>query len=122
MAKPPFDLEPRTLDFARNVRAFLKELPQTEANSNDRRQAARSSGSVGANYREANDALGKADLLMRLRIARKEAKETSFWLQLVDVGPNESLHTARDRLVDESEQLVRILSTIISRVMAPRRE
>mgnify|MGYP002624443461 FL=1 len=122
MAKPPFDLEPRTLDFARNVRAFLKEIPQTEANSNDRRQAARSSGSVGANYREANDALGKADLLMRLRIARKEAKETSFWLQLVDVGPNESLHTARDRLVDESEQLVRILSTIISRVMAPRRE
>ncbi|MBX2904887.1 MAG: four helix bundle protein [Taibaiella sp.] len=71
----------------------------------------RSSSSVGANYIEANEKLGKQDLVMRLRIARKEAKETQFWLELI-VGDNE----IQARLKQEAEELRRILSAIINKV------
>lgn len=117
-----FDLEGRTLTFARDVRDFLKRLPTSDANSVDKRQLARSSGSVGANYREANDALGRRDFAMRIRIARKEAKESCYWLQLVDAGGNEQLQADRNRLVDEADQLVRILSRILIKVTESRPE
>jgi four helix bundle protein len=44
---------------------------------------------VGANYREANDALGKKDFIHRLKISRKEAKETIHWLELIGEANNE---------------------------------
>ena len=75
----------------------------------------RSGTSIGANYREANDALGKKDFLYRLRIARKEAKETAYWLDLI----LESSPTLKDEialLLKEVEELGRILSSIISKV------
>jgi hydrogenase/urease accessory protein HupE len=52
-----YDLDERTLQFARDVRAFIKMLPRTVANDEDTRQLVRASGSVGANYIEANDSL-----------------------------------------------------------------
>ncbi len=110
---PRYNLEPRTLEFARNVRSFLKLLPTTDSNTIDRKQVARSSGSVGANYREANDALGKRDFAMRIRIARKEAKESLYWLQLLDVGQDAELENQRQSLASEADQLVRILSKIL---------
>jgi four helix bundle protein len=81
-----FDLEERTYEFARDVRSFVKRLPRTIANFEDVRQLICSSGSVGANYIEANEALGKKGFLMRLRIARKEVKESRYWLRLLDTG------------------------------------
>ena len=72
-----FDLEERTFRFAKAVRAFVKRLPRTVCNQEDVKQVVRSSGSVGANYIEANEALSKKDFRHRVRIARKEAKETS---------------------------------------------
>jgi four helix bundle protein len=74
----PYDLEERTFQFAQQVRAFVKLLPRTVCNIEDVKQVVRSSGSVGANYIEANEALGKKDFLMRLRISRKEAKESRY--------------------------------------------
>ena len=57
--KPAFDLEDRTFQFAKEVRLFVKTLPKTASNIEDTKQVIRSSGSVGANYREANESLSK---------------------------------------------------------------
>ncbi len=59
----------------KNVRLFVKTLPKTIANIEDGKQVIRASGSVGANYREANEALSKKDFVMRIKISRKEANE-----------------------------------------------
>ena len=69
-----YDLEERTFEFARRVRQFVKKLPRTICNIEDAKQLVRSSGSVGANYIEANEALGKKDFIMRAKISRKESK------------------------------------------------
>lgn len=79
-----YDLEDRTFDFAKLVREFVKLLPKTLANLEDIQQVVRSSGSVGANYIEANESLSKKDFLMRIEICRKEAKESRYWLRLMD--------------------------------------
>jgi len=71
-----YDLEDRTLRFAKRVRAFVKKLPKTISNLEDARQIVRASGSIGANYIEANEALSKKDFVLRVKICRKEAKET----------------------------------------------
>jgi four helix bundle protein len=81
--KPVFDLEKRSYTFAKDVRLFIKQVNPNLINVSDIKQLLRASGSVGANYIEANDALGKKDFLMRLRISRKEAKETAYWLKLI---------------------------------------
>jgi four helix bundle protein len=70
-----YDLEDRTLEFARNVRVLVKKLDKTLTNIEDGKQLVRSSGSVGENYIEANESLSKKDFMMRIKISRKEAKE-----------------------------------------------
>ena len=114
MAKQ-YDLEDRTLKFAREIRAFLKQLPRTQSNVEDCKQLIRSSGSIGANYIEANESLSKKDFLMRLRIAKKEAKESRYWLELIDINSSE-LEAARQRYLGESTELMVILSSIILKV------
>lgn len=86
-----YDLEERTLRFSRRVREFVRTLPKTLANIEDSRQLINASGSVGANYIEANEALSKKDFLMRIKICRKEAKESRYWLRLIDTGGNHKL-------------------------------
>ena len=110
-----YDLEDRTLEFARRVRAFSKDLPTTVANIEDGRQLIRSSGSVGANYREANEALSKKDFAMRIKIARKEAKESRYWLRLLDTGEDGDLGAERDGLVQEATELLKILNSILQK-------
>ena len=106
-----YDLEARTLTFARAVRAFIKQLPRGISNFEDSKQLVRSSGSIGANYIEANDCLGKKDFLLHARIARKEAKETRYWLQLVEVTPD--LEPRRIELLKEATELMMILGAIV---------
>jgi len=72
----PYDLEDRTFEFANRVRAFVKKLPKSIANIKDGKQLIRASGSVGANYMEANESLSKKNFIMRIKISRKEAKES----------------------------------------------
>jgi len=112
-----YDLEERSLLFAKNVRLFVFKLPKTIANNEDGKQVIRSSGSVGANYIEANEALGKKDFLMRVRIARKEAKENRHWLQLINTGNNVTLEKIREKLLQEEKELMLILSAIIQKTM-----
>ncbi len=103
-----YDLEARTLEFAKKTRLFVKTLPKTIANIEDGKQLIRSSGSIGANYIEANEALSKKDFLMRIKIARKEAKETAYWLQLIDTEKEEP-----EILFKEARELMMILSAIM---------
>jgi len=108
-----YDLEERTFEFAKKVRSFVKNLPKTIGNIEDGKQLIRSSGSIGANYIEANEALSKKDFAMRIKISRKEAKESKFWLMLVDVGNNFDLDEERKKLIQESTELMMIFSSIM---------
>ena len=110
----PYDLEERTYEFARDVRQFVRRLPKTISNEEDVRQLIRASGSVGANYIEANESLGKKDFLMRARIARKEAKESRMWLRLLFTDDDTGLEKVRNTLIAESSELLKILSAIIN--------
>jgi four helix bundle protein len=103
-----YDLEDRTYVFAKSVRAFVKRLPQTVCNQEDVRQVVRSSGSVGANYIEANEALSKKDSWHRIRISRKEAKESVYWLRLLETHDDAEVDRQRDQLIQESTELTRI--------------
>jgi four helix bundle protein len=73
----------------------------------------RSSGSVGANYIEANEALSKKDFRMRIRISRKESKETRYWLRLLDTRDIDPLNAERSKLVQESTELMNIFGAIL---------
>ena len=74
-----------------------------------------SSGSIGANYIEANEKLGPKDFLHRLKISRKEAKETSYWMKIIMEVNEFSENSEIIKLIDESEQLRKILSSIINK-------
>jgi len=110
-----FDLEDRARSFAIRVRHFLQALPKTAGNHEYGRQLIRSAGSIGANYIEANEALGKKDFAHRNRIARKEAKESKHWLLLLETQAIQTLDRERDFLVDEAQQFVKIFSAIINK-------
>lgn len=108
-----YDLEERTFKFAQENRAFVKKLSRTIGNLEDCSQLARSSGSVGANYIEANEALSKKDFIMRAKICRKETKESRYWLKLVDTNANKELENERQKLIQEATELMNIFGSII---------
>lgn len=114
MKQTKCDLEDRTETFARNVRDFIKLLPKGIANLEYSKQLIRSSASIGANYIEANEALSKKDFVMRVKIARKECKETRYWLRLLDLSEN--LLEEHKKLLTEVSELLNILSAICSKV------
>ena len=107
-----FDLEERTYEFAKAVRAFIRAVQKDIPNIEDSKQVVRSSGSVAANYIEANEALSKKDFLMRAKICRKEAKESKLWLKLIKA---ESLENERARLEQEAHELTCIFGAIITK-------
>jgi four helix bundle protein len=78
-----YDLENRTFQPAKNVALYTRKVSQNAANFEYGKQVIDSSGSVGANYIEANDVLSKKDFIMRIKICRKEAKESGYWLRLL---------------------------------------
>ena len=113
-----YDLEERTFLFAQRVRRFVKTVPRSIANVEDIKQVVRASGSVGANYIAANDAVGPKDRVYRVRIARKEAKESRFWLRLIEVGPDPAAEEERAALIREAVELMSILAAIMRKIEA----
>ena len=111
----PYDLEERTFQFAKAVRIFVKTRPRTTANIEDGRQLVKASGSVGANYREANESLSKKDFLMRMKISRKEAKESAYWLRLIHETNDLENAAVAQSLMQEADELKKILSSIIEK-------
>ncbi len=108
-----YDLEDRTFNFARRIRAWIDKLPKTMSNVEDSKQLIRSSGSVGANYIEANDSLSKKDFIMRVKISRKEAKESKYWLQLLQVNGSVQEENEQKSLIQESTEIMNILGAIL---------
>ena len=108
-----YDLEERTLKFSKEVIKFVKNLPKTIANIEIIKQLVRASGSIGANYIEANEALSKKDFQMRIKISRKEAKESRYWLRLIDTTSNNELDKERMDLLEEATQLMNIFGAIL---------
>ncbi len=117
MTKAPnskqYDLEDRTLEYAKSTRIFVKQLRKSIQNIEDGKQLIRASGSVGANYIEANEELSKKDFLMRIKISRKEAKESRYWLKLVDTEENKALDRSRNSLIEEATELMNIFGSIV---------
>lgn len=109
-----YDLEERSFEFARDCRMLVSKLPKSIANIEDSKQLVRSSGSVGANYIEANEKLGDKGFSFRLKIARKEAKESAYWLKLLK-SSNPQLQLEIDEVLQEAQELRKILSAIISK-------
>ncbi len=106
-----YDLEERTFEFAKASRAFVKQLPRTISNIEDVKQFIRASGSIGANYIEANEAIGKKDFVMKIKICRREAKESRYWLRLIDTDGR--LEGDQARLLDEADELMKIFGAIV---------
>ena len=110
----PYDLEERTFKFTKEVVTFIKSIPKNLANNAIAKQLIRSSGSVGANYIEANESLSKKDFVMRAKICRKEAKESIYWLRLIEISGAKT-ENQREGLIDEATQLLKIFSAIIEK-------
>ena len=83
------------------------------------KQVIRSAMSVGANYREANEAVSKKDFTHRLKISRKEAKETYYWLELI-IFNNSDFAVEGENIISEAKQLIKIFSSIIAKMEANR--
>lgn len=105
-----YDLEGRTLVFAKRVNCYVNVLPKKITNIEISKQLVRAAGSVGANYIEANEALGKKDFVMHIKISRKEAKESRYWLFLSE--PNEENTAEKESLAGEATELLKIFNAI----------
>ncbi len=112
-----YDLEERTFQFANNVGTFLKTVEKNIVNNEYSKQLARSSGSVGANYIEANESLGGKDFVLHLRISRKEAKESIFWLRLIKEVNLGKYNEITSELINEGTEIKKILSSIINKTL-----
>jgi four helix bundle protein len=110
------ELEIRFHNFGKKARDFCLRLKWDIINSEYTRQLIRSSGSVGANYIEASDDLGKLDEKMKLKIARRESKESIHWLDLILTYDNKELEGEKIALMNEAEQIKKILSAILNKL------
>lgn len=108
-----YDLEERTQRFAKRCRDYINKLPRTISNIEYGSQLARSSSSPGANYIEANESLSRKDFVMRVKICRKESKESRYWLGLTE--PKREEENEKDTLMDEAPQLVKIFNSIVEK-------
>lgn len=106
-----YDLEERTLEFGKRIIRLCRSLPVNLVNKKLTDQIVRSGTSIGANYREANETDTKKDFKNRIRISKKEAKETIYWLELI-IEANLELKERIIPLLDESRQLMKILGSI----------
>jgi len=109
----PYDLGERTLRFAKMVRNYVKRLPNTLGDTEDARQLIKASGSVGANYIEAEEALSRKDFIMRMKISRKEAKESGYWLELTE--PRQEQIMEKHNLIREATELMKIFGSIVEK-------
>lgn len=111
----PYDLEERTFLFAKRCRDFVKKIPKNVSNFEYAKQLIKSSGSVGANYIEANDSISKKDFNHRIKICRKEAKESRYWLRLIEVGENADLEKEQGELIQEALEMTKIFYSIMEK-------
>ena len=107
----PYDIRERTYQFAVSVVRLVKSLPHAFVEVELGRQLVRAGTSIGANVEEADAGESKKDFIHKIGIACKEARETRYWLRLLQatVPGQEKI----DSLLCEADELVRILSSIV---------
>jgi len=110
--KVKFDLEERTLKFSEDVLSLVKKITIRMINENIVKQLLRSSSSQGANYIEATAAESKKDFIHKIGIARKEAKESMYWLRLLALVEEQYRNECR-KLWKEAHELTLIFSAAI---------
>ncbi|MBT5902282.1 MAG: four helix bundle protein [Opitutaceae bacterium] len=115
MTAPGGELSERTYWFARDVRKAVNQLSRTLSVTEDSKQVIRSSGSVAANYLEAQEGMSRKDFFYRLKVCRKESRESQLWLELLAEDVDPSIAEELDRLIDEANQLTRIFSSIVKK-------
>ncbi len=108
-----YDLEERCFIFAKRVNGYVNKLPKTIPNIENGKQLVRSGGSLGANYIEANEALSRKDFVMRVKISKKETKESRFWLMLTD--PFKENQKEKEDLIQEALELMKIFGSILEK-------
>ncbi|MFW6135663.1 MAG: four helix bundle protein [Chloroflexota bacterium] len=106
----PYDIRERSFQFAVEVIRAVRRLPSDPATRVVAHQLVKAATSVGANVEEADGAESRRDFIHKLSIARKEARETRYWLRLVRVSVP---HDEWASLQGESEKITRIISAII---------
>jgi four helix bundle protein len=111
----PYDLEERTLKYAKDIIYFTNSCPKTPANFVNINQLIKSPGSVGANYIEAKEALSKKDFALRVKICRKEVKESVYWLKLLELK-DKNTEKNKQELINESTELLKIFASIVEKV------
>ena len=109
-----YDLEERTLEYGKRIIHLCKSLPGNTVNFKLIDQAMRSGTSMGANYREANETETKKDFKYRIRICRKEGKETIYWLNLI-IEANPVFKKRIQPLLRETTELVKIFAAILEK-------
>lgn len=112
-----YDIHERIFNYVVTVINFLNTLPKSATNIIFINQFIRSVTSMGANDQEADGALTTKDFLHGYTIVRKEAKETGFWLRIIG-KINMSFEKESSELVQEGNQIVAIVSTIIKNTSA----
>jgi len=110
----PYDLEERTFEYAKKTIRFTKLLPKNIANNELIKQLVRSCSSVGANYIEANESLSRKDFIMRIKICKKESKESLYWMKLIEVNGSEA-EQQRQLLMNETVELMKIFAAILKK-------
>ena len=108
-----YDLEERTFRFTKQVMHYVNKLPNTITNKEIGKQLIRSAGSVGANYIEANESLGKRDFAMRIKISKKESKEARYWLR---TSEDTEQKEAQSLLIKEATELMSIFGSILKKI------
>jgi four helix bundle protein len=107
--RSPEQFEKRFLDFGASVLRLSSCLPKSQTGRHIADQLLRSGTSVGAHMREARSAESKADLIHKMQIALKEAREAHYWLSLIQQGG--LIHEASlTMLVQEAHELTAILA------------
>jgi four helix bundle protein len=107
-----FDLEDRTLVFSQELIDFSRKLPKDPVSTPMISQLVRSGTSIGANCCEATEAGSKKDFINKITIAKKEAKETRYWLKLLyHAYPDQKVLI--DKLLREAQELNLILAAIV---------
>src|SRR4026209_2463040 len=109
------DLELRTKRFALAVIKFSSSLPRTRELDVLARQLVRAATSIGANYREANRGVSRADFCNKIGTVQKEAAETQYWIELLiesKIGSEDTVLA----LLKESTELLASFATIGKRL------
>jgi four helix bundle protein len=107
-----FDLDERTFQFALAVRKLIGAHRWSLEQLSDVKQVLRSSGSVAANYAEANNPISSGDFIHRLKISRKESGESRVWLRLLGETSADERQITLRTLWREADELTRIFTSI----------